>query len=316
MQRTSLSITAYNCRICEKRKNENLLELEEEVEDKGINLEKLLIDYSKYIANPQIGKNSNRSIGLTKQLQIDDLGDYKKISIYSEAGKLGEDFTVYNHEDLTRTNFSGDKNAAMYFQRTYCFINKKTKENIFIFFRYGLGGCKTAFQETLNQFLSTKKQIAHFDIKLSSRMFDDTQCIPDKLTLLTHYVPKSSDSAENIKTKPKKQISKETIIHLDSPDANNICGFFKNIVSKKPTLDELRDITIKDNVSSDFDEAMVTLKIGKASRKIKVQDFTGTIAEYDITNKVEYYEDGKRFKEESLNKIVNEYAFSFFDKGE
>ena len=31
MQRTSLSITAYNCRICEKRKNENLLELEEEV---------------------------------------------------------------------------------------------------------------------------------------------------------------------------------------------------------------------------------------------------------------------------------------------
>ena len=140
-------------------------------------------------------------------------------------------------------------------------------------------------------------------------MFDDTQCIPDKLTLLTHYIPKSSDSAENIKIKPKKQISKETIIHLDSPDANNICGFFKNIFSKKPTLDELRDITIKDNVSNDFDEAMVTLKIGKASRKIKVQDFTGTIAEYDITNKVEYYEDGKRFKEESLNKIVNEYAF-------
>lgn len=315
MQKTILTITAYSCRICEKRKNENLLELEEEIEDKNVVLEDVIHDYVEYIKNPQIGKNSNRSIGLTKPLRIDYYNEIEKISIFSEAGKLGEDFSVVNHDTFQKIEFTGDKNSAMYSQRTYCFINQDTKENIFIFFRYGLGGCKTAFQETLNQFLSTKKQRAHFDIKLSPIMFADSAlCMPEKLTLQTHYVPKSTDSAENIKKQPKKQLSKETIIYLDSPEANNIVGFFKNISQKKPTLDELRDITIQDNFGNDFDEAMLTLKIGNAKRKIRVQDFSGTLADYDITNKVEYYDDGVHFKEESLDKIINEYALSFFKK--
>ena len=315
MQKTSLSITAYKCRICEKRKNENLLNLEEEVETK-VNFNNLILDYVNYIKESQIGNNTNRTIRLAKPIKIENIGDWKKYSIYSKSGKLGEDFDVFNHITKENTFYSGIENSAMYAQRTYCFFNIITGENVFIFFRYGLGGCKTAFHETLNQFLSTKKQIAHFDILLSRAMFeDDTKCYPEKLSLITQYTPISTDSAENIK-KIKKQVATETIVYLASPKGENIREWLINKIKHKPTLDELKNVTILDGLGDNFDEAYVTLKFGKASRKIKIQDFTGTIAEYDITNKVEYYEDGKNFKEESLDKIVNEYAFSFFETGE
>lgn len=312
MQKTSLSITAYKCRICEKRKNEDLLTMEEEVETK-IDLGKTIKEYVQVISESQIGKNSNRTIRLAKPLKIDKVGEWTKFSIYTKSGKLGEDFDVYNHSTRQNTFYSGSDNSAMYSQRTYCFLNNKTGENIFIFFRYGLGGCKTAFQETLNQFLSVKKLIAHFDIQTSGAMFDDdNKCYPEKISLVSQYVPISSDSAENMK-KQKKQISTETIVYLDSPRATNMKDWFHNRFRHKPTLDELKSVAILDNFGEDFDEAYVTLKIGNASRKIRVQEFAGAIAEYDITNKVEYFEDGKTFKEESLDNIVNDYAFSFFE---
>ena len=310
--KTALSITAYKCRICEKRKNEDLLTLEEEVETK-VDFDKTIREYINNIQESQIGKKSNRTIKLAKDLKVEQIGDWTKYSIYSKAGKLGEDFDVYNHTTKKNISYSGLENSAMYYQRTYCFYNQKTRENIFIFFRYGSGGCKTAFEDTLNQFLAVKKQIAHFDILLSSAMFDDdARCAPDTLSLITQYTPISSDSADNIK-KIKKQVETETIIHLDSPKAKNVRGWLLNLFKHKPSIDELKKITIEDKLGSDSDEAYVTLKIGKASRKIKIQDFTGTIAEYDITNKVEYYEDDKKFKEESLDDVVNNYAFSFFE---
>lgn len=313
MKRTSLTITAYKCRICVKRRNEDLLTMEEEFEQGGVDLERILTEYVDNIRNPQIGKNSNRSIGLKQPLSVEEIDDFKKISIYTEAGKLGEDFTVVDHSSLTRTQYSGDTNAAMYSQRTYCFIHKATKQNIFIFFRFGLGGCKTAFQETLNQFLASKQQIAHFDVQLSPVMLEDSSmCIPEKLSLQTHFEISSTDAAENMRGKSRRKLSQETIIYLDSPKAKNIVELLKNRLGHKPSLEELRSITIADNYGN-FDEANLTLKIGKASRKINFEDFTGTLADYDITDKVEYYDGGKKFKEESLDSIINEYAFSFFD---
>lgn len=311
MQKPILSLTAYKCRICEKRKNEDLLTMEEEIEAK-VDIENVLREYIEHIENPKIGKNSNRTIGLSREIKINEIGDWKKYSIYTQAGKLGEDFDVYNHSTQKSMSFSGEDNSAMYFQRTYCFINKKTKENIFVFFRYGLGGCKTAFQETLNQMLAGENQIAHFDVQLSQAMFDDdNNGTPEKLTLVTRYEITSSDSAENIKkTKRKKMM--ETIIYLDAPNAFNITNYLARPFDKKPTLDELKTITIQDNLGGNFDEAYVTLKFGRASRKIKFEDFTGSIAEYDITNKVEYFADGKRFKEGSLDAVVDDFAFSFF----
>ena len=312
MQKPILSLTAYKCRICEKRKNEDLLTMEEEVETK-VDIESVLREYIEYIENPKIGKNSNRTIGIYKEVKIDEIDDWKKYSLYTQAGKLGEDFDVYNHSTQKNISFSGEDNSAMYFQRTYCFINKETRENLFIFFRYGLGGCKTAFQETLNHMLASKNQIAHFDIQLSRAMFSDgNNGAPERLTLVTRYEPTSSDSAENIK-KAKKKKMMETIIYLDAPNAFNMTNYLARPFDKKPTIEELKTITIKDNLGDSFDEAYVTLKFGRASRKIKVEDFTGTIAEYDITNKVEYYGGGKKFKEASLDVVVNDFALSFFE---
>lgn len=312
MKRTSLAIVAYKCRICEKRKNEDLLTMEEEIETNA-DFHTIIKEYAQDIKKSQLGKNSNRTIRLSSPLSITNYGDWTKYSIYTKAGKLGEDFDVFNWDTKANVFYPGSVNSAMYAQRTYCFFNNKTKENIFIFFRYGSGGCKTAFEETLNQFLSTKNLVARFDLQMSGKMFDQAQkYFPEKLHLITNYTPTSSDAADNIK-KRKKQTEREVIIYLDSPNARGLRGWFLNGFRHNPTLDELKSITVQDNFGQNFDEAYITLKFGKVVRKIKIQDFTGTIAEYDITDKVEYYENGKKFIEESLDRVVDEYAFSFFD---
>ena len=307
-----LSLTAYRCRICKLRKNQNLLNLIEE-EDVSVNLLNLLQEYFQHINKPQIAKYFNRTIVLKDRPQYTKIGGLTKVSIFSQAGKFGEDFTVLEHDKNQRVEYDGTKNSAVYSHKTYCFIDESTQNNVFVFYRYGISGCKTAFQETFNEFLLTKGLRAHFDLSMSSMMFDDPdRCVPEKLSLLTSYVPVSTDAADNLKKRQRKQKAQELILYLDAPNTMNLRTLFKNCFNRQITLDELREVGMRDNLPSDFDDAKLTVRFGKTVRKINLKEFKGLIAEYDITNKVEYYEGSSRYTEESFNKVLDEYGLSFF----
>ena len=71
---------------------------------------------------------------------------------------------------------------------------------------------------------------------------------------------------------------------------------------------------IESNFSEEFDEAKVTVKFENVSRKINLNDFTGLIAEYDITDKLEYDESGENLISGSLDSVVDEYALSFLEE--
>lgn len=49
---------------------------------------------------------------------------------------------------------------------------------------------------------------------------------------------------------------------------------------------------IKDDFQSEFEDAKLTLKFGKVRRRISLSEFSGLIAEYDITEQLELYADG------------------------
>ena len=72
----------------------------------------------------------------TKDLKVEQIGDWTKYSIYSKAGKLGEDFDVYNHTTKKNISYSGLENSAMYYQRTYCFYNIPTIITYILVFYY------------------------------------------------------------------------------------------------------------------------------------------------------------------------------------
>ena len=309
-QKTVRTLTAYKCRVCELYHDENLLDSTGEREI-VVDIYQLLKEYLKDIEECKVDDYTRRAI----ILKDSDVSDVKKgitrLKICSKSGRSGEDFTVITHSTNVEQNFNGEDNSALYDHQTFCYM--KGRENVFVFYRYGKSGCKTAFEKTFNNFLLKKKLRAHFDIILSPSMFEEEKYLPEKITLITTYIPKVSDVADSIK-QSKRKTEKEVIINLDSPRAKTVREWFKKLKDRRPTLGELKEVLIESNFSEEFDEAKVTVKFGNVSRKINLNDFTGLIAEYDITDKLEYDESGKNLIPGSLDSVVDEYALSFLEE--
>lgn len=74
----------------------------------------------------------------------------------------------------------------------------------------------------------------------------------------------------------------------------------------------MKNVLIKDGFPGDFEDAKLTLKFGKVTRRISLSEFVGVIAEYDITEKLQLFADGGVVKE-SLYELADKYAFQFFE---
>lgn len=313
-RKTAHSITAYQCRICEKHHSENLLITAEENEN-PIDIEVLLCEYFDYIKTSKIDEYTSRTILLEEKREKSTISSrINRIVVHPKAGKANENFTVVEHETNRIISFEGSKNSAIYGHNVFCYIS--AEKNVFIFHRHGQSGCKTAFQNTFNDFLSTKGLVAHFDILVSKGMFEGNEKFaPEKLSLITTYSNISSDLADNTGKKENKKVEQEVIITLNAPRAGNIVKFLQNVIKKKPTIDELKSVLIENNYPCEFNDAKLTLKFGQVRRKISLSEFSGLIAEYDITEKLEYFADGS-IKKDSLYALADEYALSFLNDKE
>lgn len=306
------SLTAYQCRVCKKYGIENLL-LKDNAGEDYVNLRELLDEFFDYIKICKIDKYTNRAIMLSVDAVAETIEDsITRIYIEPNAGKALENFSVVNHNTNKLNRYKGEDNSAVYNHNVYFYLSEN--KNIFVFHRYGQSGCKTAFLNTFNEFLSSKGLMAHLDVLMSDKMFDVyTHHEPEKISLITTYSDVSSDKADNIKNKVKKKIEQETIITLNSPRAQNLKGWLRGVTQNTPTIDELKQVLIKDNFSNDFEDAKITVKFGKVRRRISLSEFSGMMAEYDITEKITILADGSVYTE-TLTKVADEYALSFFNK--
>ena len=308
------SFVAYQCKICAKYHNDNLL-IKSDKNKNPIVLEKLLDEYFSFIRECKIDQYTSRTILLENEKEEEIIyEDINRIVIHPKAGKAKENFTVVEHETNKITKFDGDKNSAIYSHSVFCYV--KGEQNVFIFHRYGQSGCKTAILNTFNEFLANKGLICHFDVLVSNGMFEGNEkYYPEKLSLITTYEDISSDITDNIGKKKSKKVEQEVIIALNAPKAEKVGDYLRNIIKKKPTIDELKSILIENSYPDQFDDAKLTLKFGKVRRKINLSEFTGLIAEYDITNDIDYHADGSIIKE-SLYNLADQYAMSFFEDKE
>lgn len=305
------SLTAYQCRVCKKYSIENLLSVASAGEE-YVDLRELLDEFFDYIKICKIDKNTKRAIMLSVDAVTETINDsVTRVYIEPNAGKALENFSVVNHNTNKLNRYRGEDNSAVYNHNVYFYLNEN--RNIFIFHRYGQSGCKTAFLNTFNKFLSSKGLIAHLDVLMSDKMFDAyTHHEPEKISLITTYSDVSSDKADNIDNKVKKKVEQETIITLNSPKAQNLKEWLKGVTQKTPTIEELKEVLVKDNFSDAFEDAKLTVKFGRVRRRISFSEFSGMMAEYDITEKITLLADGS-VRSESLTKVADEYALSFFD---
>lgn len=310
------SLTAYRCRICKKYRNEDLL-VKSEQNENPLELESLLNEFFKHIKKCQIDRYTNRAILLSGPVSRDIITDHSivRLHIQPNAGKALENFSVVNNHTNELYGYNGSEHSAVYTHNVLFYLRED--QNVFIFHHYGQSGCKTAFLNTFNAFLSPMGLIAHLDVLLSNSMFNSAKkYTPEKISLLTTYTEKSSDKADNIGNKQRKKIEQEVIISLAAPRARNIRSWFQNIGEKGPSITELKSVLIKDNFPGEFEDAKLTLKFGKVRRSISLSEFTGVIAEYDITDLLHIHADGS-VSVDSLYSIADEYAFQFlFDPEE
>lgn len=308
------SITAYRCRICKRYGTEDLLSSDSNEEQ--LDLCALLCEFFDYIKSCRIDEYTSRAIMLTQNANKEILtSGITRFHIQPNAGRSYENFEVVNHTTNIVSAFKGEDSSAVYHHNVLFYVGQDN--NTFVFHRYGQSGCKTVFLNIFNEFLFFKGLTAHFDILLSDEMFEDRKkYIPEKISLITTYSEEYSDKADNIKGKPKKKVEQETIISLSAPRAKGIKEWFGNLKQKQPTLEELKEVLIKDDFQGEFEDAKLTLKFGKVRRRISLSEFSGMIAEYDITDKLEVRADGS-VSEISLREIADKYALSFMqDEGE
>lgn len=305
------SITAYRCRICKKYRNEDLLVKSDENKE-PLDLKAMLYAFFDYIKKCQIDRYTSRALLLSQSAEKKMLEEsIIRLHIQPNAGKALENFAVVNYETNEVKGYKGEEHSAVYTHNVMFYLKEDT--NVFVFHHYGQSGCKTAFLNTFNDFLAPMGLMAHFDVLLSNEMFNNsTKYVPEKISLITTYSDVSTDKADNLGSKPRKKIEQETIISLNAPRAENVKRWFQNITAKQPSIDELKTVLIKDEFPGNFEDAKLTLKFGKVRRRVSLSDFTGVIAEYDITDKLELYADGS-VKKDSLYEIVDAYALQFFE---
>lgn len=308
------SITAYRCRICKKYHIDDLLL--KEIDDKDrVDLERLLYEFFDYIKQCRIDEYTHRAIVLSTKAEKNTLENgITRLYIQPKAGRSFENFAVIDHDTNGIRTFKGENNSAVYNHNVLIYLGEE--KNTFVFHRYGQSGCKTIFSNIFNEFLATKGLVAHFDILLSDEMFENMdKYMPEKISLITTYTDEYSDKADNTKDGARKKIEQETIISLNAPRAKGVKDWFANLVKKEPSLNELKEVLIKDDFPSEFEDAKLTVKFGKVRRKISLSEFSGLIAEYDITDKLVINADGTVSKS-SIYKISDDYALSFMKQGE
>ncbi len=303
------SLTAYTCSVCRRYHTDNLL-VRSEDNLEPIDLESLLNDFFRHIKKCKIDRYTSRALLLNENPQRDILeSSVVRLHIQPDAGKALENFAVVNYHTNEIKGYKGDNYSAVYNYNILFYINGE--ENVFVFHHYGHSGCKTAFLNMFNEFLAAKGLIAHLAVLMSKSMFDNiNKCVPEKISLISTYSDLSSDKADNIGNKERKKIEQEVIISLDAPRATNIREWFKRIFSKEPSIEELKTILLEDDYPTEFEEAKITMKFGKVRRRINLREFTGVIAEYDITDKLEMHVDGSVLIE-SLYAVADEYAIQF-----
>lgn len=306
------SITAYECRICKKYHDENLLVKSEE-NLKPLDLKTYLEKFFDYINKHKIDTYTSKMLLLDQPSDFKELDDSViRLHIQPKAGKASEDFSVVDRRKDEAHKFRGELYSAIYAYHVFFYL--KGNKNIFIFHRYGRSGCKTVFLNLFNEFLKKEGLVAHLDVKMSNKLFDEvSNCDVKRLHLITTYNVESSDKADNIGNKSKKKIESETILSLDAPRARCIQEWFAKM--HQPSVNELRSVLIKNdyNCKDDFQVAKVTVKLGNITRKISLEEFSGMIAEYDITDKIQFDEKGG-IKVDSLYEEADEYALQLLNE--
>lgn len=314
MARTE-TLTAYRCKFSYMQRNNPLIdECREDIKlgkDPEFTFSDFVTMYTENTNGVLIGKNSDRAIGLTSdRISTSDSDGINFWYISPLAGKQGQPMTVFKRSTGKKYDFGADATALYNY---HMFVYEDNGEIITIFHRQNGSGCKSVFLETANNILKTKgiKLEMNLIVPLADKEKDIT---PVKITLQCLKKDSSSDAADNIKR--KKTVIRDMGLNLEVIDNSPIAEIIKNMqlgkVSKEVAFAQIKE---SQENTEDFNDAELSLKIGKTTKRVPWNDFENIVGVHDITEELHRaYARSKNFVDE-LTKLSNEYYHDIIESG-
>lgn len=314
MARTE-TLTAYRCKFSYMQRNNPLIhECREDIKlgkDPEFTFSDFVTMYTENNNGVLIGKNSDRAIGLTNdRISTNESDGINFWYISPLAGKQGQPMTVFKRSTGKKYDFGADATALYNY---HMFIYEDNGGIIIIFHRQNGSGCKSVFLETANNILKTKglKLEMHLIVPIADKEKDIT---PVKITLQCLRNDSSSDAADNIKR--KKTVIRDMGLNLEVTDNSRVAGIIKNVqlgkISKEVAFAQIKE---SQENTEDFNDAELSLKIGKTTKKVPWNDFEDIVGIHDITEELHSaYARSKNFVAE-LTRLSNEYYHDIIESG-
>ena len=305
------TLSAYKCKFSYLQRNNPL---KEELHDKikaGIPPEytfsDFIDDFCKYTSLLAVGKSTERAISLPKENihQRPNENEVTRWMIVPYAGKQGKPFKIIKTSNGKRYDYGADS-AALYEHKI--FVYESASETVIIFHRQNGSGCKSVFLEIANMMLREK------GIKLDMELYvplvpqEDSNITPTKIQLQYVKQEKSSDAAENIHRRKRPQVIQELTLNLKSAENNAVKRILDDVRLGKIDPDvAFMKITSSYTGSEIYNDAEISVRIGKRHQKIRWNEFDSIGGNYDITERLH-----KKFKSSgdfigSLTALSDEY---------
>ena len=304
------TLTAYKCTFSYLKRNNPLKEeLKNKVKDGELpdyTFSNFVEDYSKFTSDLAVGKSTERAIFLPED-KVHNRVPYNETNrwiLEPYAGKQGKPFKIIKTTTGKKYDFGADS-AALYEHKI--FMYECNESFVIIFHRQNGSGCKTVFLETANQMLKSK------GIKLEMELYlplADTKddVVPKKITLQYYENNISSDKAENMKKRKGQKSVRDLGLNLESEANKNVLNIIKQMINGQIDKDvAFARIKLECLASEDYNDAEISISVGKRSQKVKWNDFDSILGNYDITEELhQKYADSNDFVK-SLSEITDNY---------
>ncbi len=228
--------------------------------------------------------NGGKIILLNKVEEIFDIDSSKKrMFVIPKAGKINIPIEMVNIKEGNKIyNFGSDWVSAYPHN---VFVYEISGEFYVICHRHGGSGCKAILRSALNQSLKPK------GIKVEMNWMPPTtdgsrpNYDVDKISLI-YEEKKSSDAADELTRRRKKIPIKELILSLNTGEFKSVLDLLNKYQLKEISKEETFS-RIKNEVNDDsYNNASLTVKIGRTKKKVAWDDFEGLIDGFDITDRV------------------------------
>lgn len=285
----SETLTAYKCTFQYLQRNNPLKEELEEIMKAEIppeyTFDDFVKDFSQYTSSMVIGKATERAILLPEENVYPHKrqGKIMKWRIVPYAGKQGKPFRIIKTSTNKKYDFGSDS-AALYQHNVFMYQNEDSK--IIIFHRQSGSGCKSVFLEVANRMLRDKGIKMEMELYLPLVSADEN-IQPTKLQLQYVRNIETTDIAENIHKKKRTEVVQELGINLEVRENSAIKNILQEMKLGKINHDvafaRIKEICPHSGV---YNDAEISLRIGKRHQKISWGEFDTLLGNYDITDQL------------------------------